>query len=153
MATSASTDGHSFRVLRHLASDLGASVPSQLLAQQLLPSLPTIAATRRERLARSVGDALAQLRQTIPEVRIDAPDGGSILWAKLPIADVGPLVDVARQHGVRIAPGHIHFSDKAPGPFLRIDVDRSAHTVREGIRRLGHAWQEIHGEIARPITM
>lgn len=129
--------------LRHLASDLGASVPSQLLALQLLPSLPVIAAERRRRLARSVDGALAQLRTSIPESKVGRPDGGSILWVELPMDDVAPLVDAARRHGVRVAPGSIHFSDKAPGPFLRIDVDRAAPTVREGIIRLGDAWQEV----------
>ncbi len=137
--------------LRHLASDLGASVPSQLLALQLLPSLPAIAAERRRRLAGSVDDALPQLRQAIPEARVDRPDGGSILWVELPMQDVAPLVDVARRRGVRVAPGSIHFSDKAPGPFLRIDVDRAAHAVREGIIRLGDAWQEVsRGRRQRP---
>lgn len=129
--------------LRHLASDLGASVPSQLLAMQLLPSLPSIAAERCRRLARSVDDALAELRTSIPESTVQRPDGGSILWVRLPLDDVSPLIDAARRRGVRVAPGSIHFSDKAPGPFLRIDVDRAAQTVREGLIRLADAWQEV----------
>jgi DNA-binding transcriptional MocR family regulator len=129
--------------LRHLAIDLGASAPSQLLALQLLPSLAAIAAERRRRLARSVDGALTQLRQAIPDAKVDRPDGGSILWAELPVTDVAPLVDVARRRGVRVAPGSIHFSDKAPGPFLRIDVDRPKSSVREGLLRLAEAWQEL----------
>lgn len=131
--------------LRHLASDLGASVPSQLLALQLLPSLPAIAAERRRRLARNVDDAIAQLRRSIPESKVERPDGGSILWVELPMDDVTPLVDAARRHGVRVAPGSIHFCDRAPGPFLRIDVDRATPAVREGLLRLGAAWQEASG--------
>lgn len=131
--------------LRHLASDLGASVPSQLLALQLLPSLSSIAAERQRRLARGVDDALTHLRQAIPEARVDRPDGGSILWVELPMGDVAPLVDAARRRGVRVAPGSIHFSDKAAGPYLRIDVDRPAPAVREGLLRLGQAWREVSG--------
>ena len=144
--------------LRHLASDLGASVPSQLLAMQLLPALPSIAAERRRRLARSVDDALVQLRTSIPESTVQRPDGGSILWVQLPLDDISPLIDAARRRGVRVAPGSIHFSDKAPGPFLRIDVDRAAQSVREGLIRLADAWQEVrrtpthHPVVAQDLT-
>jgi DNA-binding transcriptional MocR family regulator len=136
--------------LRHLATDLGASVPSQLLALQLLPSLEAIADERRRRLARSVDDALAQLRQEIPAAKVERPDGGSILWVKLPVDDVTPLVDRARERGVRVAPGSIHFHDKAPGPYLRIDVDRPAPAVREGLTRLGSAWADVSASAGPP---
>jgi hypothetical protein len=45
---------------------------------------------------------------------------------------------------VRVAPGSIHAADKAPGPFVRIDVDRAPELVREGIDRLNRAWLDLN---------
>lgn len=130
-------------IYRHLATDLGASTPSQLLALQLLPHLDDIADQRRRRIEAAVDDALQQLRQSMPEATVDRPDGNSVLWLELPVEDSAPLVHVARRNGVRVAPGSIHFSDKQPGPFIRIDVDRPPPLVEEGIRRLIRSWREL----------
>lgn len=130
-------------VHRRFSTDLGASVPSQLLALQLLPHLEGIAAERRARLEALVDDALAELGGLMPEAVIERPDGGSILWVRLPADDSTSLVELARRRGVRVAPGSIHRADKAPGPFIRIDVDRSPEVVRAGLERLAAAWQEL----------
>ena len=66
-----------------------------------------------------------------------------MLWARFPIDDSAALVDMARRHGVRVAPGSIHAVRKAPGPFVRIDIDRPAAAVREGIDRLARAWRDL----------
>jgi DNA-binding transcriptional MocR family regulator len=130
-------------IYRHLGFDLGASVLSQILALQLLPHLDEIAAERRRRLHNAVDAAFDQLADVIPQAAIIRPEGGSILWAEFPVDDSAALVDVARRHGVRVAVGSIHAADKVPGPFVRIDVDRPARLVREGIDRLGRAWHEV----------
>ena len=130
-------------IYRHLGADLGPSVPSQLLALQLLPHLEAIASTRRTRLMASVDAALEQLGECVPAAAIIRPDGGSVLWAQFPVADTAGLVDAARRHGVRVAPGSIHAVGKHVGPYVRIDVDRPHDVVREGITRLAHAWNEL----------
>jgi DNA-binding transcriptional MocR family regulator len=130
-------------VYRHLGIDLGPSVPSQLLALQLLGHLDAIAQSRRAQLAASVDAALEQLGASLPEASIVRPDGGSVLWAKFPVADSTGLVDVARRHGVRVAPGNIHAVDRRAGPYVRIDVDRPAEMVRVGIVRLARAWADF----------
>jgi len=130
-------------IYRHLGFDLGASVLSQILALQLLPHLDEIAPERRRRLHDAVDAAFDQLASVIPEAAIVRPEGGSILWAEFPVEDSASLVDVARRHGVRVAMGSIHIADKKPGPFVRIDVDRPARLVREGIDRLGRAWHDV----------
>lgn len=130
-------------IFRHVSSDLGVSIPSQLLAMQLLPHLDRIVQERRRRLRASVEDALEQLAVVLPAAKVERPGGNSILWLEFPLADTAPLVHLARRNGVRIAPGSIHFSDKEPGPFVRIDVDRAAPLVREGIDRLARSWSEL----------
>lgn len=131
-------------VYRHLGTDLGPSVPSQLLALELLPSLDRIIAERRRRMAMAVDAALEQLERLIPEAIVQRPDGNSVLWARFPIDDAAHLVETARLYGVRVAPGAIHAAQKTPGPFVRIDVDRPAELVQEGIQRLASAWRDLH---------
>ena len=130
-------------IYRHLGWDLGPSVPSQLLALQLLPHLERIADERRRRLRAAVDAALDHLAKAIPEATVVRPDGGSILWVRFPVDDSADLVNHARNHGVRVAPGAIHAPGKRPGPFVRIDVDRSASVVQEGIDRLARAWRDL----------
>ena len=132
-------------IYRHLGFDLGPSVPSQLLALQLLPHLDDIAAQRRHRLETAVNIAVDQLADSIPDAAVTRPDGGSVLWARFPVPDSAPLVNLARRHGVRVAPGSIHAADKTAGPFVRIDVDRPTGLVREGIDRLARAWRDLGG--------
>ena len=130
-------------IYRHLGFDLGPSVPSQLLALELFLHLEAIADERRRRLEIAVDAALDQLAATIPEAAVKRPDGGSVLWARFPVDDSAPVVDAARRNGVRVAPGSIHTAGKTAGPFVRIDVDRPASVVREGIDRLALAWRQI----------
>jgi DNA-binding transcriptional MocR family regulator len=128
-------------IYRHLGWDLGPSVPSQLLGLQLLPHLDRIADERRQRLRTTVDAALDHLARAIPDATVVRPDGGSVLWVRFPVADSAALVDHARNHAVRVAPGSIHAAGTAPGPFVRIDVDRAANVVYEGIERLARAWK------------
>jgi DNA-binding transcriptional MocR family regulator len=130
-------------IYRHLGWDLGPSVPSQLLALELFPHLDRIADERRGRLEAAVDAALEQLGEAIADATVIRPDGGSILWAQFPVDDSAALVDVARRHSVRVAPGSIHSAGKTPGPFIRIDVDRPPAVVREGIDRLAGAWLDL----------
>jgi DNA-binding transcriptional MocR family regulator len=130
-------------IYRHLATDLGPSVPSQLLALELLADLDQIATERRHRLEAAVDAALEHLAQAIPDAIVGRPDGNSVLWARFPVTDSTRLVEFARGHGVRVAPGSIHFAGKTPGPYVRIDVDRPAELVHAGIERLASAWRDL----------
>ncbi len=128
---------------RHLAFDLGPSVPSQLLALGFLPNLPEIVAERRQRLATAVESAAAQVAALIPDAEFTMPDGGSVLWLRFPVEDSEPLVRHARRYGVRILPGSIHVTGRVPGPYVRICVDRPLDHVAEGIDRLARAWRDL----------
>lgn len=127
---------------RRLSLDLGASAPSQLIALSLLPRLDEIAAERRRRLVEAVEFGHAALAEAMPEAVIDRPEGGSVLWTELPIADAGPFVSLARRHGVHVAPGSICVAGRVPGPYLRICVDRPLDLIREGADRLARAWRD-----------
>lgn len=129
---------------RHLGHDLGASTPSQILALQLLPHLDLITDRRRAGLREGVVAALDQLAHVLPDARIEPPAGNSILWARMPLDDATEFIDLARRHGVRIAPGSIHHPTRTTTPFVRIDIDRPKAIAEEGIDRLGAAWRTRH---------
>lgn len=125
-----------------LASDLGASVPSQLLVLKLLPHLEDLAERRRATLVEAVDRALERLRADFPEWQVEEPKGGSVLWVELPLDDAGPFCQLARRHGVHVAPGSAARVGRAPDPHLRLCVDRPWHLVDAGLQRLGLAWRD-----------
>lgn len=125
-----------------MATDLGPSVPSQLLALQLLPQLPELAERRRRDLEAAVEHAAGRLADELPEWDLELPAGSSALWPKLPIPDATGFVALARRHGVHVTSGSAHLVSGGPDPHLRFCVDRPRTHVDEGITRLAAAWHE-----------
>lgn len=134
-----------------LANDLGASVPSQLMVQQLLPSLGEVAEHRRTFLQANVERAADQMAELLPTWAVEVPEGGSVLWPRLPVDDTGPFVQAAARHGVRVAPGSIATPGRLPSPHLRICVDRQPAMVEAGIQRLAIAWRHLDDELPEPV--
>lgn len=130
-------------MLRHLASDLGPAVPSQVLALGLLPHLDDIVAERRRQLTAAVDVAAERLVALLPEAAFETPDGGLSLWVRFPLADAGLLARHARRFGVRVAPGSIHVAGRHPQPYLRLCPDRPHDHLAEGIARLAQAWRDL----------
>ena len=126
-----------------LANDLGASAPSQLLALRLMPHMADLAERRRHTLKAAVEHAASRIRADFPSWRLVDPEGGSVLWVELPVADTGPFVRLAQRHGVHVAPGSAARADRGPDPHIRICVDRPPELVDIGLQRLGLAWREI----------
>jgi DNA-binding transcriptional MocR family regulator len=133
-----------------LANDLGPSVPSQLIVLRLLPHLDELAEQRRQALAEKVRRATARLRADFPSWRLNEPEGGSVLWVELPVDDSTPVVQLARRHGVHIAPGSIARPARAPDPHVRICVDRPWPVVEVGFQRLELAWRDFR-PVAEPV--
>ncbi|MCC6435167.1 MAG: PLP-dependent aminotransferase family protein [Acidimicrobiales bacterium] len=129
--------------LHRLARDLGSSVPSQLLAAELVGHLDGLGARRRAMLEPAAVAARQLLADEIPQWRAQAPQGGSVLWLDTGLLDTDPFVALARHHGVNIAAGSIARADRRPDPHVRICVDRPWSQVELGIRRLADAWGEL----------
>lgn len=125
-----------------LANDLGSSVPAQLLALALLDHLDDLAQRRRATLAATVERAVEHLRSSVPDWQLSEPEGGSVLWATLPVADSAAFVHLAGRHGVHVVPGSAATPERAPGPHVRICVDRPWPLVEAGLQRLALAWRE-----------
>lgn len=128
-----------------LAVDLGPSVPSQLMALELLGHLDDLADARRSTLRGAVDRALASIRADLPDWRPTEPQGGSAIWVELPIADSRPFVAHATRHGVSVAAGSLARLGNVADPHIRICVDRPAPVVDAGIERLVRAWHDFVG--------
>lgn len=135
-----------------VATDLGPSVPSQLLALQLLPELDVMAARRREGLRTAVDAAVERLAADLPDWQIETPEGSSALWPELPVADSTAYVALARRHGVHVTPGAAHAVGRGGDPHIRFCVDRPAGQVDEGIDRLVSAWRDLTTRRIRSIA-
>jgi DNA-binding transcriptional MocR family regulator len=133
-----------------LGFDLGASVPAQIIVLRLLPELDGLADQRRATLVSLVDRAVEQLHRDLPDWEIDPPQGGSVLWARTPLDDTGPFVQLAARHGVRVAPGSMANARRGPDPHVRICVDRPWPHVEEGLRRLATAWADLRST-AEPV--
>lgn len=127
---------------RQLETDLGTSIPSQLLCLGWLPHFDEIAAVRRAFLRDQVERASAQLTAMLPEWTFQPPGGSSAIWVDTGLVDVAPLVNLARRFGVHIASGVISMPGTPPSGHLRLCVDRPWPIVEAGLDRLAAAWQE-----------
>lgn len=135
-----------------VANDLGPSVPSQLLAQQLLVDYDEIAGHRRRQLEDAVVRTVERLGVDLPDWQVTMPAGSSAIWPALPVADGATFVALARRHGVHVTPGSAHVVGTGTDPHIRFCVDRPAAHVDEGIDRLATAWRDFTSRSARSIA-
>jgi|SRR5579864_186256 len=134
-----------FKVL----SDLGSSLPGQLLAARLLRRAPAIRDSRR-REARERRHALEQaLAAALPDWTWRRPAGGLCLWVRLPRGNAEELARHALRHGVGLVPGPTCSPRDAWESYLRLPFVLEREEMQEGIARLARAWQ-AYAPAARP---
>lgn len=123
-------------------TDLGTAVPSQLIALRLLPRLEDLATARRATLREAAARTIDRLAREAPDWEVTPPRGGSAMWVRLPVEDSRPVVQLARRHGVLVAPGSVTRVGGGADPHLRLCVDRPEPVIEEGLTRLLRAWRE-----------
>lgn len=134
-----------FKVL----SDLGSSVPGQILAARLLRRAAAIRDARR-REARERRRALEQaLADALPDWTWSRPAGGLCLWVRLPRGNAEELARHALRHGVGLVPGPTCSPRDAWESWLRLPFVLEQEQMLEGIARLARAW-EAYAPAARP---
>jgi len=125
-------------------ADLGTSLVSQAIAVNLLSDADRILRLRRCELAGRLGLLHDLLEQRLPDWRWRRPDGGLTVWAQLPEGSSADLAQIARSHGVLIAPGTVMSPTGRFDDYLRLPFDHQPETLEQGIGRLAHAWQAYH---------
>ncbi|MBV8202955.1 MAG: aminotransferase class I/II-fold pyridoxal phosphate-dependent enzyme, partial [Acidobacteria bacterium] len=134
-----------FKVL----SDLGSSLPGQVMAARLLRRAAAIREVRRQE-ARGRRSALERaLAAALPDWTFSRPAGGLCLWVRLPRGNAEELAQVALRHGVAIVPGPTCSPRDAWESYLRMPFVLGDGEMSEGIARLARAWND-YAPAARP---
>lgn len=123
-------------------SDLGGPLLSQAVTALLLEHASTAEKTRAKELGqrlRVLGDLLAR---HLPNWTWSKPDGGLLLWARLPGGSAEELAQIAQRHGVTIVAGSANSPDHRFADYVRLPIVADATTMREGISRLARAAAE-----------
>jgi len=124
--------------------DFGTSVPSQLLARQLLDVYDPLIIERRRTLATRARLFSRLVRERLPDWHGEAPGGGLSTWIDTGV-DAEVLAAHALRHGVTVAPGS-SASRLAPArSHLRLCFDRPALEVDTALDRLARAWEDTRG--------
>jgi DNA-binding transcriptional MocR family regulator len=124
-----------------LLSDLGTSVPSQLLALRVLDSIDQIANFRRCQLKDRCELLCRLLAEQLPEWQFKKPSGGLCLWVRLPFGDATSFAQFAARAGVRILSGNSMTVDGSHSEYLRLSITASPATIEAGVVRLTSAWR------------
>lgn len=123
-------------------TDLGSSIPSQLLAIRLMEEGEDFADERRAMITQRGRTLERALAHRLPSWSFDTPEGGLCLWIRLPGGSARDLTMRAARHGVALAAGSIqspqgHFSD-----HLRIPYSHSELVLTRAVDRLAEAWEQ-----------
>ena len=131
-------------------TDLGTSVPSQLLAEQLLDALPQFVPARRRQVIARSRYVRRSLEHALPDWTVVAPAGGLSLWLQLPVEDSAPFAARAREHGVEVMPGAFAIPGRRRSNHVRICIDRPPPIIDEAVARLAGAWDELGARTHAP---
>src|SRR5262252_7736251 len=126
-------------------ADLGTSLVSQAIAVNLLADADRIWDLRRRELAGALALLQDLLERHLPGWTWRRPAGGLCIWARLPDGGSTELAQIARRHGVLIAPGPVMSPTGRFDEYVRLPFDHRPEVLEQGIRRLGRAWQAYRG--------
>src|SRR4051794_291528 len=120
-------------------SDLGSSVPSQLVGVHLVDHLDEMKATRLPEIRRRRDAMVDALRTQLPEWRFTVPEGGLALWVDIGV-DATQFASVAAAYGVGVLAGVASSAEGGHRTFLRLGYGLAPERLVEGVHRLASAW-------------
>lgn len=119
------------------------SIPSQYLAIGLLERADELIARRVDQLHRRALVAHDTIRRVLPDWDVRMPDGGLVLWPKLPTPSALALIQHAARSGILIA-GAEAFSVIAPAnDRIRIPFTAPEDQLVAAIERLADCWNSL----------
>jgi DNA-binding transcriptional MocR family regulator len=123
-------------------SDLGGPLFSQAVAAALLEEIASAERARRREVGERLKVLTDLLRKHLPEWTWRKPEGGLLLWVRLPGGDAEELAQIAQRHGVALVSGSVNSPDRRFADYIRLPFVADAATMREGIARLARAAAE-----------
>jgi len=139
-------------VTQRARTDFGTSVPSQLLALQLLGQYDDLVERRRETLRRAATTFTSLVHGALPRWRVERPAGGLSVWVDTGV-DGEQLAAYALRHGVTVAPGTTASIGATARTHLRLCFDRSVVELETGVERLRRAYEDAIGRRERPMSL
>jgi DNA-binding transcriptional MocR family regulator len=124
-----------------VASDLGSSMLSQVVAVQLLERADEVRRLRRAQLLRQRDALAAELTRSLPEWSWSLPEGGLSMWVRLPHGDASEFAQVALRHGVSLLPGTVLSAGGGHPQHLRLVYVHEPSLLAQAVERLARAWQ------------
>jgi DNA-binding transcriptional MocR family regulator len=122
-------------------ADLGGPVISQAIGARLMPRLDEALRDRTEGLLKARDRLVADLAALVPEWSFRVPDGGAVLWVRLPAGDARSFAQVALRAGVAVAAGPALSPTGGFADHLRLPFVVDPETLGEAARRLAAAWR------------
>jgi DNA-binding transcriptional MocR family regulator len=132
-----------------VASDLGSSMLSQVVAVRLLERADEVRRLRRVQITTQRDALAAALQQHLPGWSWTLPEGGLSMWARLPYGDASEFAQVALRHGVSLLPGSTLSADAGHPQHLRLVYVHEPGVIAEAVARLARAW-EAYAPMALP---
>ena len=130
-------------------TDYGTSVPSQLIALQILARYDTLISRRRQALKHSATTLTHLIRTHLPDWKWEAPAGGLSAWIDTGI-DADILANNALHHRVAIATGTSASRSRSAQTHIRACFDRSTVELEAAIIRLARAVDDTRGYRTTP---
>jgi DNA-binding transcriptional MocR family regulator len=137
-----------------VASDLGTSILSQLVAARLLDRADRVQRERRLQLVERRDALCALLAEKLPLWSWTRPEGGLSLWVRLPQGDATEYAHVALRHGVSLLAGPVTSPDGGHPEHLRLVYIHEPPVLADGVERLAAAWDAylpVAGQAARAL--
>jgi DNA-binding transcriptional MocR family regulator len=132
------------------ADDLAGPVLEQLAAAHLLDQLDVLVARRRVELARQCRALQAAMAAHLPDWEVPTPQGGMVVWCKLPVPRSSELVSSARQLGVLLNAGPRYGVDGAFESRLRIPFARPPEQLAAAMGLIARAWYAPGAHLGGP---
>jgi DNA-binding transcriptional MocR family regulator len=123
-------------------ADLGSPIFTQEMAVHLLAEEGAAEKLRRRDSSARLDLLVALLKQHLPDWSWRRPDGGLLLWARMPSGDANALAPIAQRYGVAIVAGSANSPDHRFADRVRLPIVADAAIMTEAMARLGRAWQE-----------
>jgi DNA-binding transcriptional MocR family regulator len=130
--------------------ELGTPVLEQLVVARALPHLDAVLHHRSAELRARRDALLAEVADLLPAWELPVVPGGLALWVHLGEALSSPLALAARRYGVHITAGPRFGVDGAFERYLRLPFGASPETLREAVRRLARAWDDVRSHAPVP---
>ncbi|GAB3213230.1 PLP-dependent aminotransferase family protein [Marinactinospora thermotolerans] len=127
--------------------DLASPVLEQLTVTHLLSDVMRIRAERSRQLRRNRDALAAALRERLPDWEFVLPEGGLVLWARLPHPVASTLGENAHRHGVHPAPGPVFGAEGTLEHYVRLAYTQPPEILVDAVRRLAGAYADT---VARP---